>query len=170
MPRSWDGTIVAVEVREAQPEELDEAAEMIVAAYEEYRSQVPPGLWDGYERSIRDLRSRLPESRLILALEDGKMAGAVTYYPPDEARHAHIRLLAVPPEFRGKGLARILMNECLRRARDEGSTAIGLHTTIMMAIARAMYERMGFVRDPEEDMAVAPGVTVMAYRLELGVS
>jgi len=30
-----------------------------------------------------------------------------------------------------------------------------------------MYERMGFVRVPEYDFHPAPGITVMAYRLQL---
>jgi ribosomal protein S18 acetylase RimI-like enzyme len=160
---------VAVEIREARPEELDEAAEVMVAAYEEYRPQLPQGLWDGYARDIRNVRGRLAESRLILLLDDGDIAGAVTYYPPDDAGLARIRLLAVNPSARGKGLARMLMDECIRRARKAGAKALGLHTTPMMAVARGMYERMGFLRHPQQDMEVAPNVTVMAYVLDLGV-
>jgi hypothetical protein len=37
----------------------------------------------------------------------------------------------------------------------------------MMAVARAMYERMGFVRAPEFDFQPAPETVVMAYRLDL---
>jgi hypothetical protein len=36
-----------------------------------------------------------------------------------------------------------------------------------MDIARRMYERMGFVRVPEFDFHPAPGIVVMAYRLDL---
>ena len=45
--------------------------------------------------------------------------------------------------------------------------AIGLHTTVQMEVARAMYERMGFVRSPEYDLTVAPPLVVMAYVLKL---
>lgn len=161
---------MAVDVREARPLELDEAAEVMVAAYEEYRDHVPAGLWDGYARDIRNVRGRLGESRLVLAVENGSIVGAVTYYPPNDAGHAGVRLLAVSPAGRSKGYGRLLMDECIRRAREDSAKAIGLHTTPMMAIARAMYERMGFVRVPEDDIQVAPDMTVMAYRLGLGVS
>jgi ribosomal protein S18 acetylase RimI-like enzyme len=59
------------------------------------------------------------------------------------------------------------MDECVRRCRERGIATIGLHTTETMDIARRMYERMGFVRVPEFDFHPAPGVVVMAYRLDL---
>jgi hypothetical protein len=36
-----------------------------------------------------------------------------------------------------------------------------------MAVAKAMYERMGFQRAPAYDMSPGPGVTALAYRLDL---
>jgi hypothetical protein len=42
-----------------------------------------------------------------------------------------------------------------------------LHTTQLMAVARTMYERMGFTRVPEHDFSPVPGFHVMAYRLPL---
>ena len=59
------------------------------------------------------------------------------------------------------------MDECLRRSRLRGARYLGLHTTELMAVARGMYERMGFVRAPEFDFQPGPGVNVMAYRLDL---
>jgi hypothetical protein len=35
-----------------------------------------------------------------------------------------------------------------------------------MAVARGMYERMGFVRVPAYDFFPGPGVEVLAYRLD----
>ena len=43
------------------------------------------------------------------------------------------------------------MDECLRRSRQLGAHTLGLHTTELMAVARGMYERMGFLRVPEYD-------------------
>jgi hypothetical protein len=34
---------------------------------------------------------------------------------------------------------------------------------VQMEVARAIYERMGFVRSPEYDLTVAPPLVVMAY-------
>lgn len=59
------------------------------------------------------------------------------------------------------------MDECIRRCRERGIKTIGLHTTDIMEVARAMYERMGFERVPEFDFHPASHIVVMAYRLDL---
>ena len=61
----------------------------------------------------------------------------------------------------------VLMAECLHRSRLRAASALGLHTTGLMAVARGIYERIGFVRVPEFDFQPEPGVVVMAYRLDL---
>ena len=44
---------------------------------------------------------------------------------------------------------------------------LGLHTTEFIYIARAMYQRMGFVRAPQFDFRPVPELLVAAYRLNL---
>ena len=61
------------------------------------------------------------------------------------------------------------MRECIRRARAGGASVLSLHTTDLMRVAKAMYERMGFVRAPELDFRPAPGVTIEGFRLDLDV-
>jgi ribosomal protein S18 acetylase RimI-like enzyme len=162
-------------LRDARAEELDEVGALMVAAYQEY---LPPGLppgWRAYRDEIRDVRRRLAESTLIVAEDASRLVGAVTYYP-EGAKETHtawppdwavFRLLAVHPDARGRGIGRLLTEECIRRARAAGRVAVGLHTTDLMTIARAMYERRGFVRVPDLDFFPAPTFRVMAYRLTL---
>ena len=122
-----------------------------------------------------DVRSRLDTSELIVAENSGRLVGAVTFYrntsPSDQggwpAGWTGIRLLAVHPDARGMGIGRVLMDECLRRSRLLSATALGLHTTELMGIARGMYERMGFVQVPEYDFQAGPEVLVLGYRLDL---
>jgi ribosomal protein S18 acetylase RimI-like enzyme len=78
-----------------------------------------------------------------------------------------VRLLAVAPLVRGRGVGAALMQECARRVRKTGGRTLSLHTTDMMHAALRMYERMGFVRARELDFHPAPGVTVKGYRLDL---
>jgi ribosomal protein S18 acetylase RimI-like enzyme len=79
---------------------------------------------------------------------------------------AGILRLAVPPACRGGGIARGLIEECLRRCRARGIATVALHTTTWMAVARAMYERIGFVRTPAFDFFPRPGVVGMGYRYD----
>ena len=162
-------------IRDAREEELDQVALLMRDAYQEYQASFPPGGWEGYARDIMDVRSRLDASELIVAEHAGVLVGAVTFYPNVSQSEqggwppgwTGIRLLAVHPDGRGLGIGRALMDECLRRSRLRNARTLGLHTTELMAVARGMYERMGFLRVPEFDFHGASGLVVMAYRLDL---
>jgi ribosomal protein S18 acetylase RimI-like enzyme len=163
-------------IRDARSEELDEVSLLMKDAYLEYRDSFPPERWKSYLENVMDVRSRLSVSELIVAeLNGGKVVGAVTLYL-DASRSlqegwppgwAGIRLLAVHPAYRGRGIGHALMEECIRRCRKQHIKTIGLHTASIMDIARKMYERMGFVRAPEYDFHPRPGTVIMAYRLQL---
>jgi ribosomal protein S18 acetylase RimI-like enzyme len=162
-------------IRNAHTDELDEISLLLKDAYQQYENFIPPEAWKPYLEDIIDVRSRLDESDLIVAELKHRLAGCVTLYLDGSKSFpeawpggwAVVRLLAVHPEYRGQGIGRALMEECIHRCRQSKVAAIGLHTTQAMDIARQMYERMGFVRVPESDFHPAPGVTVMAYRLQL---
>lgn len=170
-------------IRDARKEELDAVSALLVDAYAQF---MPPASetrtpeeragWEGYRRNIADVWSRAPISSTIVAERDGKLLGSVNYYASGQADSlddawpdgwASIRLLGVSPQSRGLGVGRALMAECLRRARADGAKAMGLHTTMLMDVARAMYLRLGFTRVPKYDFHPAPDFTVEAYELKL---
>ena len=162
-------------IRDVRPDELEAVAAIIRAAYAEYAGAMPEGRWERYMRHATDVASRLDEAELIAAELEDRLVGAVTYYP-DGSRSgagswpsgwAAIRLLGVHPDARGMGIGRALIQECIDRARALGAAAVGLHTTELMAVARAMYERMGFVRAPEFDFRPPSGTHAMAYTFAL---
>jgi GNAT superfamily N-acetyltransferase len=160
-------------LRDARSEELDRVALLLRDAYREYEKLMPPDAWGYYLEDIMNVRGRLGAADLIVAELDGELAGTVTLYLTHSADSgwpagwAGVRLLAVHPAYRGRGIGRALMDECVRRCRGRGINTIGLHTTMMMEVARGMYERMGFVRVTEYDFHPRPEVVVMAYRLDL---
>jgi GNAT superfamily N-acetyltransferase len=167
-------TETRVTVRDAGPEDLAEVSALLGGAYAEYFDMPAEGAAAEYLANIGDVWSRLGSSELIVAEEAGRLAGAVTFFP--DARGdgdrwpegwSAIRLLGVRPDMRGRGIGRVLTQECLRRARALGATAVGLHTTDFMAVAKAMYERMGFERVPEFDFLPGPAIHVIAYKLDL---
>jgi len=162
---------VEIKLRDARVDELDIIAKLLVAAYQEYKEFMPADRWDWYRNDIIDVHSRMANSELIVAEVRNNIAGAVTLYPQGSnngwpAGWAGIRLLAVHPDYRGRGIGRALMEECIHRCRERGTKTIGLHTTELMKVARAMYERIGFERIPEFDFHPAPDTTVFAYRLD----
>ena len=166
------------EVRIRSAREGDRAAirAVTLAAYEEYASAAPPAFWAAYRRQlVATLDSAGPEERIV-AESDGEVVGNVFLCPPaarayGAAADAHawpeVRLLAVLPAVRGRGIGGTLMQECVRRARQAGAEALGLHTMDMMRAAVRMYMDMGFVRAPETDFAPGGGIVVKGYRLVL---
>ncbi len=166
---------VSVLIRDARSEDLDEVSNLLKDAYQQYALSMPEPHWQAYLADIMDVRSRLQESELIVAEISGHLAGAVTLYLPRKGYSvedwpegwAGIRLLGVHPAYRGQGIGRALMEECIERCRKRGITSIGLHTSKLMDVARRMYEKMGFQRVPEFDFIPAPGTIIMAYRLDI---
>ncbi len=173
---------MTVTIREARSEEIEVVAVLLVAAYAQYMPEASgitdPELvvaFEGYREEIADVKGRWDSTVQLVAEQDDEMLGAVSYFAPHGGGDNHdlpadwagIRLLGVLPAGRGKGVGRALTDECIRRARIDGAKVIGLHTTALMDVARAMYQRMGFVRAPEYDFFPVADFTVEAYRLDL---
>jgi GNAT superfamily N-acetyltransferase len=167
----------SLRIRDAHSEELNEVSLLIREAYMEYEHSFPAEHWKFYLENIMDVRSRLSDSELIVAELNRQLVGAVTLYLDASSSSqeqwpkgwAGVRLLAVRPAYRGQGIGRALMEECIYRCRKQNIKTIGLHTAIIiiMSVARRMYEDMGFVRAPEYDFQPRPRTVVMAYRLRL---
>jgi len=165
-------------IRDARPSDQDAIRELTLAAYQQYAAHMPPELWEGYRQGILSaLADSKPVDRII-AEQNGTLVGCVLLYPAGTVfsktngesvtlPYPEMRLLAVSPTVRGQGIGAALVHECLRRARVAGAKVMTLHTTDLMTVAMAMYERMGFVRAPETDFHPSPGFTVKGYRLSL---
>lgn len=80
---------------------------------------------------------------------------------------AEIRALAVVPEVRGSGLGRALLTSVIDRAAAAGVRRLVLLTQPDMQAAHHLYETAGFTRLPERDWSPEPGVTLLAYALDL---
>jgi GNAT superfamily N-acetyltransferase len=170
-----------LQIRLATRSDVEPARGVLKAAYAEYETWFPPANWKPYLADILDLEGRSAESELLVAELDGRVVGCVSYFPPGSkasypsdsfsehwpADWSAFRLLAVDPSVRGAGVGRALTEACIDRARAQGAPAMGLHTTAPMKVARAMYERMGFMRAPRFDFRPGPSVLVEAYQMKL---
>ena len=164
-------------IRSARPADRTAIEAVTLAAYEQYADILPPALWRQYRQHIVETLAEATADITIVAEADGALVGSVLLYPAGAGMAApglgtssrfaqpEVRLLAVAPSARGQGVGRRLMAECIRRARATGTTALTLHTNDVMRVAMQLYERMGFVRAPDLDLEVAPGVLAKGYRL-----
>ena len=163
-------------IRDARPNERDAIADLTLRAYAEYATIMDPLAWDGLEGAIKVALTSSERIERIIAEDDGEILGSVLLFPPaipayefseERAAAPELRLLAVAPEARGKGVGEALVNECIRRARAIGAHELGLHTSRSMRGAMRLYERMGFVRAPERDFHPPGTEIVEGYRLPL---
>jgi GNAT superfamily N-acetyltransferase len=171
------------EVREAgTPAEVRAAGQVTVEANAEFAPTAAEQreVWADYVRSQADAATRAADGALLVAVDGaagdgaaGDVVGTVTLYLEPTAHSNQwrpddpiFRFLAVAPAARGRGIGRALFEECLHRARAAGKQRMALHTTAGQKLARGMYERAGFVREPEGDIML-PGVTIVAYARNL---
>jgi ribosomal protein S18 acetylase RimI-like enzyme len=164
-------------IREAAKNELDFIREQRVNAYREHAKMIPDGHWKALERAISSEADSGPGVELLVSEINENIVGSVVLFPPntdayegyvEELDYPEIRMLAVSPEYRGKGVASALISECINRAKNNGFRWIGLHTGEFMKDAIHLYEKIGFERLPEYDFQPADdGITVKAFRLSL---
>jgi GNAT superfamily N-acetyltransferase len=165
-----------VSIRDARADERDALLALTLTAYAEYAAYMSEPHWQLYQFNIQATLEAVAPAAQLVASAGSVLLGTVLLYPAKSfmplpggraAPHPVVRLLAVDPAGRGRGVGAALMAECVQRARAAGSPALELHTMEMMQAARRMYARMGFTRAPETDLEPAPGVVVQGYRLVL---
>lgn len=159
-------------VRHARPEEFEALGELTVAAYRTLADRDLP-VSRGYEPILRDVAGRSGRSVVLAAELDGELVGSVTYVPgpgpdaeTDDPDAAEIRMLAVGPAARGRGVGRALVQACIGVAREAHRRRLVLHTRSVMRDAQHIYESLGFVRTPALDFSVE-GIDLLGYALEL---
>ena len=175
-------SLTGVEVRDAGRSDLPGARRVLLAAYQEYATAMPPAVFGPYLAELLDVEARAGTGRILVAEVGGRVVGTVTYYPDAAAEGlgwpagwAGLRALGVEPAARGRGVGRALVEACRRRAEAGGADVLCLHTDQFMTAAVAIYGAMGFRRAPAFDFdatsrfalgGVRP-VPVLGYRLDL---
>lgn len=124
---------------------------------------------------VRDTAGRAASGAVLVARRDGRVVGTASvlragtpYARVAEPGEAEIRLLAVDPDVQGARVGEALMWASLERALEWGADALVLDTGARNTRAQVLYERLGFVREPERDAAVsADDVDSFVYALPL---
>jgi len=159
-------------IRRARGDDIAAVGEVTVAAYADFTA----GGADGYVQHLRDAASRDREAELWVATPDDsdEILGTVTITPSGSpwreiARdgEGEFRMLAVAPAAQGQGVGTALVDLVLDRFRADGARAVVMSTLPVMMAAHRIYERAGFVRDPERDWSPLPGVDLISYRVDL---
>jgi ribosomal protein S18 acetylase RimI-like enzyme len=163
-------------IRDARPDEHAAIVDLTRRAYAQYATIMDATTWAALSRAIDAGLSSDQEMERIVALDGDTLIGSALLFQPSgdaykgfgvRVNAPEVRLVAVDPAARGRGVARALIEECLRRARASGATEIGLHTSRSMQAAIRLYEAMGFQRAPENDFQPEGTERVVGYRMVL---
>ena len=163
-------------LRDARPDEAEIVGAIVRAAYAQFEPDYPPESWERFFRMVGEASGHFERAQVIVAEAGGEVVGTVTFYPDGSLSGqgewpegwAGVLRLAVAPSRRGEGIAQALMGEVVRRCREAGIGVLALHTTDFMAVAKSMYERMGFVRDEGFDFVPRSGIHAYGYVLRVG--
>jgi ribosomal protein S18 acetylase RimI-like enzyme len=140
-------------IRRAEPADADDVGLLTERVFR-------AGGWtsESYARTLRDGRARIDDAVVFVATVDGAVVGSVTLAAPGSrfvnvarADEAEVRMLAVAPGARGRGIANALMEACERSARDGGQAGVVLSTEAGMHAAHRLYRRRGYRRRPDRD-------------------
>lgn len=155
----------------ARPDELARVSALVVETY------VGGGFINPdspYVETLRDAAARADEADVLVARLGGQVVGTVTFCLAGNrwaniARpgEAEFRMLAVDPRVQGRGIGRLLVQECLARTAACGASATVITTEPEMVVAQRMYEHLGFVRTPDRDWSPGPGIDLLTYRREV---
>ena len=158
-------------LREARPDEYHAVGELTLRSYRDGAALHDA---DGdYAGELQDAKRRAREALLLVA-EDAsapnQLVATVTVCRPGSpwAEIAHpdeieLRMLAVAPEHRGRGVARELMGRLRDLARDEGAVLV-VSVIAGNAAAHGLYRGLGFQRQPERDWWPNDQVDLRVYR------
>jgi len=167
-------------VRNAHPEEFEEIGALMVQVYSQLEGFPKISEQPDYYKMLANVGALTnnPGTALLVAVNDeNSIAGAVVYFnemkyygsggtATREENAAGFRLLAVDPAIRGKGIGKLLANECIKKARENKLGQVIIHTTMAMQTAWRMYEQMGFKRSEDLDFS-QQGFPVFGFRLLL---
>lgn len=129
---------------------------------------------EGYDLVLAQVAQRAVEADVLVGLVDGSPAGCLTFCRDHTNPHAEhddpdascFRYFGIDPAAQGRGLGEAMVQWCVDESRALGRERLRIHTLTMMRAAQRLYERLGFVRDPEHDEDW-DGIVGWAYRLDL---
>jgi ribosomal protein S18 acetylase RimI-like enzyme len=167
-------------VRNANIAEFEEIGKLMVQVYSHLEGFPKESEQPDYYKMLANVGelTKKPETELLVALSSSsKIVGAVVYFgdmnyygsggtATREQNAAGFRLLAVDPLARGRGIGKLLTNECIRKAKENKLNQMIIHTTMAMQTAWKMYENLGFKRSEDLDF-IQGELPVFGFRLKL---
>ena len=132
-------------IRKAILKDANSIHEVLLAAFEEYRSYYTPEGFHDTVMSEEAVINRMKKMIVYVAVDPkGKIIGTIGWQKINN-EEAHIRGMGVLPICQGiNGPATVLLQIVETDARSEGCTILTLDTTAVLERAQNFYKKQGF--------------------------
>lgn len=152
-----------MEIRVAEAQDLDETMDLYDRASDAMAGTPHDAHWRrGLHPRREDIDGAFEEGSLLIGSSgDTIVAAAILDHDLDDAAEVFgdvtwdvqaagdelcvLHMLVVDPNVRGQGLGRQLLEDCIRRARDEGCRGMRLDVVATNLPAISLYEQQGFI-------------------------
>lgn len=140
---------MSIAIREAEQADLEAVVDMLADdALGAQREQNQRPLPEAYLRAFRAIRDQ-PGQTLLVAHEGTRVIGCVqlSFLPGlshQGMMRAQIEGVRVASEARGRGIGGLMIEDCIRRAREAGCGMIQLTSDRSREDAQRFYARLGF--------------------------
>ncbi len=142
-------------------DDLKQLKNLGLAAYREYSSNLSADNWSKFDTSLNneiELEGLISKSVVFICqTSENEIVGMAFFIPSGNPTDLFlkewccIRRLSVHPDYRGRGLAKKLIDLCISHAREIKEITLALHTSEFMDAARHIYEGMGFIKIKQVD-------------------
>jgi GNAT superfamily N-acetyltransferase len=146
-PISARGSDYVVQIRMAAPEDVALVASVLRESFIEYRDSYTPAAFAATTPTSEEVRSRMREGPLWVALLGDSVVGTVAVV--DRGEDLYVRGMAVLPTVRGRGIGELLLRRIEDYASSRGYVRLILSTTPFLHRAIRLYEGFGFRRSEE---------------------
>jgi ribosomal protein S18 acetylase RimI-like enzyme len=168
-------------IREILPQEHESLGLLMVDAYSNLVGFPSPDEMPEYYEMLTNIGSlnTQPKTKVLVAISaQDTIVGGVVYFEDMsqygakgaaalEENASGIRLLGADPKESGRGIGRALTNMCIELAQEKAHSQVILHTTVVMKVAWALYEKLGFDRTPSLDFEQY-GTQILGFSLRIG--
>lgn len=167
-------------IRNAFPSEFEEIGRLLIRVYSQLEGFPKENEQPNYYKMLANIGNftNHSETEILAAVdENNTILGAVVFFndmqyygsggsATQEKNAAGFRLLGVDPNARGKGIGKLLTQECIKKATENNQNQLIIHSTLAMKTAWKMYENLGFKRS--EDLDFMQGeLPVFGFRLKI---
>jgi GNAT superfamily N-acetyltransferase len=133
-----------ISIRRATAADSEGILACLRVAFAPYESRYTPEAYEDTVTTPESLSERLQTMSVFVAVSDGKVVGTIAC--AESGDEAHLRGMAVRPDWLGKNLARQLLEAAEQELRNKHCQRVTLDTTDPLERAMHFYEKHGYRR------------------------